>query len=402
MPHPVTTPLRLADPDAFATGVPHEALAELRRREPVTWQPMEGEPGFWAVLGHADLQAAAQDPLTFSSSEGGIMLEDPDAESLGVSRDMLVVMDPPRHGGYRKPVSPSFKRSAVAGLEDQVRAVCRDIVAEARADGPEVEFVHDVSSKLPSRVVGRLMGLPESDWPHIHHLSEQMLAGQDPDVAEAGDQSSMVEMFGYAMAFAAGRRELPPRDDVTDVLLTADFDGRPMTDVDYASFFVQLVAAGNDTTKTLTSSGVLALLQHPDQLALVRDDPSLLGTAVEEMLRWANPIHYMRRTATVDTTLHGVDIAAGEKVALYYTAANRDEEVFDDPDRFDVRRHPNRHLSFGIAEHFCLGAHLARLEARVFFEELLAAFPTIELAGDPIRLRSNVVNGYRLVPIRLG
>jgi cytochrome P450 len=246
------------------------------------------------------------------------------------------------------------------------------------------------------------MGLPESDWPHIHHLSEQMLAGQDPDVAESGDQSSMVEMFAYATAFAAGRREVPPRDDVTDVLLTADFDGRPMTDVDYASFFVQLVAAGNDTTKTLTSSGLLALLQHPDQMALVRNDPTLLGSAVEEVLRWANPIHYMRRTATVDTTLHGVDIAAGEKLALYYTAANRDPEVFDDPDRVDVRRHPNRHLSFGIAEHFCLGAHLARLEARVFFEELLGAFPSSELAGEPVRLRSNVVNGYRVLPIRLG
>jgi len=394
--------LRLADPDSFAAGVPYARLAELRRAEPVSWQEMDGEPGFFAVLTHADVQAVAQDPVTFSSSAGGIMLEDPSPESLEMSRDMLVVMDPPRHGGYRKPVSPSFKRSAVASLEAQVRAVCRQIVVEARAAGPEVELVHEVSSKLPSRVIGRLMGLPEADWPRIHELSEQMLAGQDPEVVQGGEQDAMVEMVGYAMAFAASRRAAPAVDDVTDVLLTADFDGHPMSDLDYASFFVQLVAAGNDTTKTLTSSGVVALLQHPDQLSLLRSDPSLIGGAVEEMLRWANPIHYMRRTTTVDAAVHGVEIPAGAKVALYYTSANRDELVFDDPDRFDVRREHNRHLSFGIAEHFCLGAHLARLEARVFFEELLAAFPSIELAGDPVRLRSNVVNGYRLVPVRLG
>ncbi len=397
----ISTPLRLGDPDAFADGVPHQHLADLRRREPVSWQPMEGEPGFFALLAHADVQAASQDPVVFSSSVGGIMIEDSSEEQLALSRDMLVVMDPPRHGGYRKPVSPSFKRGAVAGLEVQVRAVCRDIVDEARAQGPDVEFVHDVSAKLPSRVVGRLMGLPEADWPRIHQLSEQMLAGQDPEVVHEGDQNAMLEMVGYAMAFAASRRRDPSRDDVTDVLLTADFDGHRMTDADYASFFVQLVAAGNDTTKTLTSSGLVALLQHPGEAALVRADPSLLGGAVEEMLRWANPIHYMRRTATVDTTVQGVDIAAGQKVALYYTAANRDPDVFDDPDRFDVRRHPNHHLSFGIAEHFCLGAHLARLEARVFFEEVLDSFPSIALTGDPIRLRSNVVNGYRVVPVSL-
>jgi cytochrome P450 len=164
---------------------------------------------------------------------------------------------------------------------------------------------------------------------------------------------------------------------------------------------VQLVTAGQDTTATLLSSGVLALLEHPDQLTRLRADPSLVPTAVEEMLRWANPLHYFRRTATADTTLHGAAIAAGDKVAMFYTSANRDEVVFSDPQGFDIRRSPNRHLSFGVAEHFCVGAHLARLEARVFFTELLATFTDIQLAGAPVRLRSNLNNGLRTLPVRL-
>jgi cytochrome P450 len=207
------------------------------------------------------------------------------------------------------------------------------------------------------------------------------------------------------MSFAAKRRtqDIPTTGpDVTTVLLEEDFNGRQMTDMDFASFFVQLVGAGNDTTKTLTSSGLLALLRHPDQLAELRADPTLIPAAVEEMLRWENPVHYMRRTASADTQLSGVPIAAGQKVAMYYTSANRDEKAFAEPQRFDIHRNPNRHLSFGFAEHFCLGAHLARLEARVFFEELLTSFDSIELTGEPIRLRSNFINGYRHVPVRLG
>jgi cytochrome P450 len=401
VPDTATAPLRLADPDTFAGGVPHDRLAELRRTEPVSWQEMDGEPGFWALLTHADVQHASQQPRLFSS-EGGIVLEDTTPENLEMSRGTLVGMDPPRHGGHRTPLAPTFTRRAIGRLEGQVEALCREIVEEARALGPRVDLVHDLSGKLPSRVVGRLMGLPEADWPYIHGLSEQMLSGQDPEVAQHRDGGAMVEMAGYAMAFAASRRADEPRGDLTDVLLHGEFDGRTLTDLDIAGLFCQLVAAGNDTTKTLTASAVVALLRHPDQMAIVRTDPSVLPSAVEEVLRWAPPVHYMRRTATAATTLHGVDIAAGDKVALYYSSANRDDVVFDEPDRLDVRRHPNRHLSFGIAEHFCLGAHLARLEARVFLREVLAAFPSIALAGDPVRLRSNLVNGYRLVPVDLG
>jgi cytochrome P450 len=383
----------LADPELFAGGPPHELLAELRRTSPVSWQPMDGEPGFFAVLSYDDVLHVSREPNLFSASEGGITLEDGTPEALAMSRDMLVVMDPPRHTGYRKPLVPSFKPRVIGELEGRVRIIARDIMRHGREIGPELEFVHQVSALMPSRVMGQLMGLPKDDWPYVHDLSERMLASQDPDVAaDEGDRGSMLELAGYAMNFAAKRRtqELPATGpDVTTVLLQEDFNGRRMTDMDFASFFVQLVGAGNDTTKTLTSSGLLALLQHPEQLAELRADPSLIAGAVEEMLRWENPVHYMRRTATADTQLSGVPIAAGQKVAMYYTSANRDESAFTGPQ------------SFGFAEHFCLGAHLARLEARVFFEELLSAFPAIELAGEPIRLRSNFINGYRHIPVRM-
>ncbi|HLM65159.1 MAG TPA: cytochrome P450 [Acidimicrobiales bacterium] len=403
----------LADPDTFVDGVPHEQLAELRRTTPVAWQEMDGEPGFHAVLTHADVLSVARRPTLFSASEGGVVVEDLSPESLAMMRNMLLAMDPPRHGTYRRPLVDRFKGRVIAELEPQVRTICRHIMDEA-AEGGDVEFVHDVTSGLPSRVIGRLMGLPEADWGYIHALAERQTAGQDPDVTGNGapadpsagaspepDHGASIEMALYAIDFAAARRAAEPRADLTTLILEGDFGGQPMSDVDFGSFFVQLVTAGNDTTKTMLSSGLHALLTHPDQLAAVRADPGLVPGAVEEVLRWANPLHYFRRTATADTELHGVPIRAGDKVAMYYTSANRDEDVFDDPQRFDVRRSPNPHLSFGFGEHFCLGVHLARLEGQVFFAELLAAFPSIELTGEPVRLRSNLNNGLRRLPVRL-
>jgi cytochrome P450 len=392
----------LADPDSFMDGPPHDLLRELRQTSPLAWQDVEGQDGFFAVLTHAEVVHVARQPTLFSASTGGITIEDGPPGSLEMTRDMLVAMDPPRHVNYRRPLAPSFKGKVIAGLETRIRSICVDIMAEARAAGPLVEFVHDVTAGLPTRVMGQLMGLPEADWPYVHQLAERMLASQDADVIDEDDRASLFAMAAYAMSFAAARRGEEPREDITTVLLEGDFDGHQMTDSDFASFFVQLVGAGNDTTKTMTSSGLLALLQHPAQLAELRADRALIPAAVEEILRWANPIHYMRRTATADTELGGVAIAAGQKVAMYYTSANRDEKVFGDPQEFDVHRNPNPHLSFGIAEHFCLGVHLARLEGRIFFEELLHAFPSIELAGEPIRVRSNFNNAYRHLPVRLG
>ena len=228
------------------------------------------------------------------------------------------------------------------------------------------------------------MGLPAEDWPAIHAMAERNSGSQDPDVSDGQERgSASIEMAMYAMQFAASRRASGPQGDLTDVLLGEEFDGHLMTDIDFARFFVQLVTAGNDTTRTMLSSGTLALLDHPDQLAALRTDPSGIPRAVEEILRWANPLHYFRRTAMVDTELGGQAISAGDKVAMIYTAANRDPAVFEDPHRFDTTRDPNPHLSFGIATHFCLGVHLARLEGRVFFEEMLRRWPAIERTGKP-------------------
>jgi cytochrome P450 len=398
--------LRLGDPNTFVGGVPHEALAELARTTPVAWQELEAEPGFWAVLRHADVVTVARDPERFSAEQGGVVLEDLTPESLEMMRGMLLAMDPPRHTTYRKPLADTFKAKVIAEMERQIREICRDLMAEAHDGGREVEFVHEVTAGLPTRVMGQLMGLPEADWALLHTLAERQTASQDPDInpptPDGADMSASIDMAMYAIEFAAARRQEPPREDLTTLILDADFGGQAMSDIDFGSFFVQLVTAGNDTTKTMLSSGLHALLAHPDQLAELRADRALTASAVEEILRWANPLHYFRRTATVDTELHGTEIRRGDKVAMYYTSANRDPDVFDDPQTFDIRRAHNPHLSFGIAEHFCLGVHLARLEGRVFFEELLAAYSDIELAGEPVRLRSNLNNSYKKLPIRLG
>ena len=229
--------------------------------------------------------------------------------------------------------------------------------------------------------------------------------GQDPELnpdgyASSGEGEGSIQMALYGMEYAKRRRG-QGGTDVGALLLATEIEGRPMTDLEFGYFFVQLVTAGNDTTRTMLSSGLLALIQHPDQLAVLRADRSLLPGAVEEILRWANPLHYFRRTATDDGVLHGQRIAAGDKLGMIYTSANRDEDVFDDPQRFDIRRNPNPHLSFGIAEHFCLGVHLARLEGRVFLDELLNAFSTIELTGEPRRQRSNLNNALKALPVRL-
>jgi cytochrome P450 len=400
----MTATIDIYDPDVYLDGPPHEAFAELRRTQPVYWQDMPREPGYWAVLKHADVVRVAKEPTLFSASEAGVVLENLTLEALEGMRMMLLAMDPPKHVDFRRPLAPSFKATVMAQLEGRIREICREIMAEA-AERRDVEFVHDVTARLPTQVIGELMGLPRDDWDAIHTMAERNTRSSDPDImatAAAGEvDGAVVDMAMYGIQFAAERRAQEPREDLTSLILATDFGGKPMNDIEFGSFFVQLVTAGNDTTMGMLANGLLALLEHPDQLADVRADPRLIPRAVEEILRYENPLHYFRRTATADTELHDQPIAAGDKVAMIYTSANRDEDVFTDPQRFDIRRDPNPHLSFGIAEHFCLGVHLARLEGVVFFQELLATFPSIEVTGEPRRTRSNLNNGLKRLPVRL-
>jgi cytochrome P450 len=387
----------LSDPDTYLDGPPHEYFTELRASDPVHWQDMTGEPGYWAVLTHADVERVARAPRLFSSETGGVVLEDLAPSQLEQMQGMLLAMDPPRHRTVRKPLAPRFTPRSVAVLTDDIRQISREAF-DGAAECDEIEFVHDVAAQLPTRVIGKMMGLPRDDWERVHEMAELVTHGQDPEYALPGDKAgeASTAMGMYAYRFATDRLASEPRGDLTDVLL-AEMDA-----VAFAMVFIQLVTAGQDTTQTLLSSGLLTLLQHPDQLAGLRDSPEQIPLAVEEILRWANPLHYFRRTATADTELGGRQIKAGDKVAMYYTSANRDEAVFPASQEFIATRTPNRHLSFGQAEHFCLGVHLARLEARIFLTELLAQFPAIDLTGDPVRARSNLNNSLRLLPVRLG
>lgn len=392
----------LYSPDTYVDAPPHAAFERLRAEDPVHWQPMPDGTGYWAVLRHADVTNVARHPKVFSAELGGVVLEDLEPESLAMMRDMLLAMDPPRHLDHRRNVAPRFTPAVIGDLERRIRAMCRAIFDRVD-DGATVDFVHDVCAQLPSQVVGELVGIPREDWPKIHAWSEQNSGGQDPDIAaSSGDDamSATIEMAMYAIELA-GRRRAEPADDLMSYMLTCEVDGHAMSDIEFGSFFVQLVTAGNDTTRTMLSSGLLALLQHPEQLAALRSDPTLIPPAVEEILRWANPLHYFRRTASEAVELGGRSIAPGEKLAMVYTSANRDEAVFADPHRFDITRDPNPHLSFGTGEHFCLGVHLARMEGRVFFEELLARYSTIELVGRPLRQRSNLNNALKALPVTL-
>jgi cytochrome P450 len=391
------------DPDWYVDGDVHGTFAELRRTDPVHWQDMPGEPGYWAVLRHADLVHVARHPEIYSAWLGSVVLEDLPADRLEMMRHMLLVMDPPQHTTYRQPLAPHFGARVVGRMAEQIRDRCREIFAVA-AEKQDVDFAHEVAGPLPAAIIGTIMGLPPEDFPRIQLWAEVQNSGQDPEVKSLyeGDNPS-ADMAVYGMQWAARRRSEPRRDDITSLLLETTFeDGQPMSDVDFGSFFVQLVTAGNDTTKTMLSTGVHELLNHPDQLQLLRDDPELVPNAVEEMLRYCNPLHYFRRTATQDAELGGKQIKAGDKVAMYYTSANRDEDVYGPTAMsFDIRRTPNPHLSFGIGAHFCLGAHLARLEAKIFFEELLSTFRTIEATGEPVRVRSNLNNGFKRMPVRM-
>lgn len=399
--------INLADPDFFRTGDVHRAWTVLRREAPVHWNPgSDGIPGFWSITRYHDVLAISRDPETFISGRGIAMFTNPEDPELaaGFGKSMITT-DPPRHVRLRRLVNKGFTPRQVAALEPAVREVVTAILDEIAGRG-ECDFVTDVAAELPLAVICDMMGVPRSDARYMFELTNRTLGSDDPEYqTAAGDaRNTMVaargEMFQYFAKLVEERRG-QRRDDLISVLVDADIDGDRLTDEEILFFCFLLIVAGNETTRNAISGGLLALLQHPDQLERLRADTQVvMPTAVEEIVRWTSPVMHMVRTATRDVEIRDTPIKAGERVIMWYPSANRDEEVFKAPFEFDVTRNPNEHLAFGIGEHFCLGAGLARLEIRVMFEELFRRLRDIELASDPERLRSTFIGGIKHMPIR--
>ena len=403
----------LVNPDNYVDEVPFEWFDRLRRESPVTWHP-EPAPnhGFWAVTRYDDLTQIHMDWETFSSETGAVALEELDPEQLRVRKTMLDT-DPPRHTELRRICSKNFSGRGVAAYEDFIRDVARRVLDQAFAH-EELDFVSEISRELPIRFLCTIFTVPQDDAPKLIAWGDQMIANQDPDLSGAVVDKvdteeyrnlqfrspAALEVFEYARRQRDDRLE-QPTDDVISALTIAEREG-VLTERELLNYFAVLMIAGNETTRHTITSGMLALMQNPDQLQLLKDDPSLIPAATEELLRWASPVMHFRRTATRDVELRGQQIKAGDKVVTWYISANRDEEVFPDPYRFDVTRKPNDHVTFGPGgPHFCLGAHLARLETKILFQEMIPRLDTIELAGPVERIRSNFVNGIKRMPVRV-
>ena len=386
------------DPAVNERGVPYEAYRALRAADPVSWQRSAfagpEDRGYWLLTRHADVYQASVDSASYSSYRGTTNMLDTQPEHLGVNRLMLINMDPPGHTRYRRLISRSFSPRVIERLEPAVRGMCETLIDAVAARG-ECDFVTDVASPLPARVIFALLGIPEPDWQNLVNLSNQMIdhAGTETGFAAA------LQMYMYADQLASLRRE-HPGEDVVSQLLTAEINGERLTQPEFNAFFLLLVVAGNETTRNLISGGMLALLQNPEQHELVRSRSALVPAAVEEMLRYVAPVAQFRRTANRDIELHGKLIKEGDRVILAHASANRDERVFSEPDRFRIDRSPNPHVSFGVGAHLCIGATLARLEARCMFEAIFARMDGIELTGPVTRVRSNFISGLKTMPVR--
>jgi len=398
----------LLDRDRFTQGIPHEWFTWLREHAPVHWHEEPDGPGFWVITKLADITACNRDAASFSSSQelGGVVgLEGPLEAPPGTEAagSMMLFMDPPDHTRYRKLVNRGFTPRMIAALETHVRELTAGILDEAIAKR-ECDFVVDIAAELPLEVIAELLGVPREDRHKLFDWSNRMVGSEDPEylVDQSLVAEAQLEMFMYAQQLAEQRRA-DPRDDIVTTLLQAEVDGDTLSELDFNLFFMLLSVAGNETTRNAIAHGMNAFLEHPDQYERLAADPAgLIGTATEEILRWASPVMYFRRNARQDVTLGDVTIKAGEKISLWYISANRDEDVFDDPFRFDIGRDPNPHIAFGGGgPHFCLGAQLARLEIRVLFEELVARVPRVEQLGAPDRLRSNFIGGIKHLPVRL-
>jgi len=392
-----TTAFPLHSPDFYA-GDPYAAYRELRRASPVVWNDVTN---FWALLKYEDVRYVSGHPHLFSST-GGITIPDP-SQPEPVQEGNLIFTDPPRHRQLRKLINSGFTRRQVALLEPKVREIVKGIT-DGVDTSRDYEFAEEIAAPLPTRLIAEMLGAPPDDWERFRTWSDAAVGSADPDI-EMDHLVALGELYEYFLKLISVRRsgEVAGQDDLLSILAAAEVDGERLTDEDLLNFSFLLLVAGNETTRNLIALGTLALIEHPDQFALLRAKPELLPTAVEEMLRFTSPVTHMARQATQDLEIRGQQIKAGDTVVMLYGSANRDEEIFGPTsETFDITRNPNPHIAFGAGEHACLGAQLARLEARIMFEVLLGTYPTIELTGDVTRLRATMVPGVKRMPVRLG
>jgi cytochrome P450 len=398
--------------DTYVAGVPHATFARLRRDDPVSWWDETEGSGFWAVTRYDDVLAVSRDHETFTVTKG-IRLEEMDAEETE-SRRTMMEMDPPEHTRYRRLVSKPFSRREVFAYESAIRGLARLVIDHVVATGQTTfDFVDAVAKQLPMRMLGRLLGVPDEDGPWLVERGDALLGNTDPEFTshpvDLVDTDAFrllpfrspagIDLFRYAEDQARERRA-HPTDDVISHLLAPMVDGDHLTDQEFDNFFTLLVAAGNDTTRYTMAQGIQVLMEHPDQLAALRDGRAAMDGAVEEILRWGTVTMHFRRTATRATELAGRRISAADKVVLWFISADYDEGHFPDPYRFDITRTPNEHVAFGrLSPHLCLGAQLARLELKVLYEELLPRLADLRPAGPVERLRSNFISGIKRLPI---
>lgn len=389
------------NPDNYTDGIPHQQFAWLRANAPLYWQEHPAGYGYWVLSKHSDVQQVSRDHKTYSAEQGFVLVDDMPEDLLEMTRNQLLGMDPPRHGPLRRAVITRFTKGRLAAQEPRVREIARQVMAQI-SEPTEVNFVESLAGDLPTSVICSMLDIPQDMWRQIRRWSDLQSSASDPDLGgtpeEVNQASVAMGTYGFELAM---ERKGKGGDDVISLLINQEVEGKQLNEMEFASLFVQLAVAGNETTRGLICSGMHALLERPEVMAQLRQHPEQLPLAIEEMLRWSTPLHSFRRTALADSEIRGQTIRAGDRVVLMYSSANFDEEIFADPMRFDITRDPNPHLAFGHGIHLCLGANLARLEARIFFEEFFQHFSHVEASGQPVFIRSNNVHGYKEMPVRL-
>ena len=396
--------LDLATPEHYERhGYPHAEWTWLRRHDPVFWYDRPNVDPFWAITKHADIIAIGKQPEIFLNGPRlAVFTRDlPPPEEGQVQH--LLNMDPPQHGRYRRVTSGWFTPRAIRAMDGKVERVTREVL-DAAAEKEMGDFVRDVSAKITIAVIAEMLGVPRRDWELLFRWTNEIIAPQDPEfqhgaTAQETIERSRLELFAYFHELATQRRATPS-DDIVSVVANAQVNGEPLPPVELLSYYFLLVVAGNETTRNAMTGGMLAFLEHPGEWDKLRRDPARLDGAVEEIVRWTTPVIQFARTATRDYELRGKTIRAGQSVCLFYASGNRDEEVFEDPFRFRIDREPNLHIGFGMGEHVCLGAHLARLELRHAFAQLRQRLEHCEPAGTVERVRSSFVGGIKRAPMR--